>query len=154
MQNQLENSEAVNKKSDYINQRWSQLHALEKECAERVVKYLLLTNSGGGVAVLSFMGTSEKARAAFESRFALLFFVLGVIFIGFFNFWAFHRVSNLFHSWKTDAKNYSAGKISWEYLVEEDDRRSNPSKWAKIWGYGSFIFFIFGCIFGAMSLFK
>jgi len=45
----------------YINQRWEQLYELEKEWGERALKYLLLTNAGGAIATLSFLGTSPAA---------------------------------------------------------------------------------------------
>jgi len=148
------NQELQKFRHEYINRRWSQLHALEKESAERAIKYLLLTNSGGAVAVLSFMGSSEKARASLCVWFALLLFGIGVILVGIYNAWFYHRVSGLFESWKKDANNFYAGKVNWDFLTEEDDKRSAPSKFGYIIGYSSFIAFIAGCVLGIISLFK
>lgn len=44
----------------YINRRWGQLYELEKEWGERALKYLFLTNSGGAIATLSFLGAAKE----------------------------------------------------------------------------------------------
>ena len=66
----------------YISARWSQLNGLTKDWTDKAVSYLMLTNSGGAVAVLSFMGASDRVREMVGPRFALGFFALGVVFTG------------------------------------------------------------------------
>ena len=44
----------------YINRRWEQLYGLEKEWGERTLKFLFLTNSGGAIATLSFIGAAKE----------------------------------------------------------------------------------------------
>lgn len=41
---------------EHSKRRWGQLYQLEKEWSERGLNYLMLTNSGGAVAILSFFG--------------------------------------------------------------------------------------------------
>ena len=64
--------EFKNNQVNIINQRWKQLYELEKEWADKATKYLFLTNSGGSIAVLSYMGA---AGTLFRSSmaFALCF---------------------------------------------------------------------------------
>jgi hypothetical protein len=154
MENQPDNPELKKFKHDYIDRRWSQLYGLEKEFAERALKYLLLTNSGGAVTVLSFMGASKEVRYSFWPSFALVLFVIGVILVGFYNAKQYYHMAKLFNLWKKDAKNYFSGKITWEVLIAEDEKRSLPSIWAYILAWSSFVAFIFGCISGAISIFK
>ena len=46
----------LKQQTEYINERWSQLYELEKEWGKEAIKYLMLTNAGGAVATLSFIG--------------------------------------------------------------------------------------------------
>ena len=152
--NSQENQELKSHRIEYINRRWSQLCALEKEWAERATKYLLATNSGGAVAVLSFLGASAKARSLTGPAIALVLFLLGVVLVGIFNAYQYHRISNLFYGWKKDSENYFANKISWDLLIEEDEKRTKPSRLAYCLCYGAFLSFIVGCICGAIAIFQ
>ncbi len=49
-----------------INRRWGQLYELEKEWGEKALKYLFLTNSGGAIATLSFLGAAEELTALLD----------------------------------------------------------------------------------------
>ena len=42
---------------EHINTRWGQLYELEKESGHTALSYLFITNSGGAVATLAFIGT-------------------------------------------------------------------------------------------------
>ena len=66
----------------HINQRWGQLYELEKEWGERALKYLLLTNSGGAIATLGFLGASPTAINMLGAKISLFLFVLGVFLVG------------------------------------------------------------------------
>jgi len=65
-----------------IKQRWGQLYELEKEWGERALKYLILTNSGGAIATLSFLGASPSAINMRGAKTFLFLFVLGVFLVG------------------------------------------------------------------------
>jgi hypothetical protein len=79
-----------------INERWRQLHALEKEWAERAVQYLFLTNAGGAIATLSFLGASEKAFNRTGLKWSLALFVAGLILVGFVIAKTYYHMSGLF----------------------------------------------------------
>ncbi len=139
---------------EHINRRWKQLYDLEKERAENAIKYLLLTNSGGAVAVLSFMGASEKARILVGPKLALLCFVIGIVSIGVFNIIQYYHIAKLFVMWKKDSEKYFENPSEWKKLIDDDTKRSKTSIWSHVVGHLSFLMFISGCIFGAISLFK
>ena len=139
--------------NEYINQRWGQLYELEKEWGERAIRYLLLTNSGGAVATLSFLGASQTALNKLGAKISLALFVFGIFFVGISVAKIFHHMSGIFKAWKTDVENYHSDKITWEHLVGEDKKRSVEDFWDYAFPYASFVCFIAGCISGAFALF-
>ena len=137
----------------HINQRWVQLYELEKEWGERALKYLLLTNSGGAIATLSFLGASPETINLLGAKIALFLFVFGVFLVGISTAKTYHHMSNLFAAWRIDVNNYYSDKVTWEHLQEEDKKRATESFWDYAFPYISFGCFIAGSISGAISLF-
>lgn len=138
---------------NHINQRWGQLYELEKEWGERALKYLLLTNSGGSIATLSFLGASELVLRMMPVKIALFLFVVGLILVGISTAKQFHHMSGLFKAWKDDVDNYFNDKITWEHLNCEDTKRAVDDLWDYAIPYASFSCFILGCVFGGFALF-
>lgn len=136
-----------------INQRWGQLYELEKEWGERALKYLLLTNSGGAIATLSFLGASPTAINMIGAKISLALFVIGVFLVGVSTAKTFHHMSRLFKRWKADVDHYYADKITWEYLQDEDKKRAVANFWDYAIPYTSFTCFIAGSVSGSISLF-
>jgi len=137
---------------NYINQRWSQLNLLSKDVSDRAIKYLMLTNSGGAIAMLSFLGASETVRSLLAPKIALGFFSLGIILVGVLNATILHHVDWLFSSWRTDVKKYMEDKIDWETMTDADDKRSYATTLHYIVGYGAFASFITGSAIALRSL--
>jgi len=148
-----QNPEIRQSLNTYINQRWGQLYELEKEWGERALKYLLLTNSGGAIATLSFLGASPTAINLLGAKISLFLFVSGVFLVGVSTAITFHHMSRLFKAWKADVDHYYSDKITWEYLQEEDKKRAVADFWDYAIPYTSFGCFIAGSVFGAISLF-
>lgn len=137
----------------HINQRWGQLYVLEKEWGERALRYLLLTNSGGAIATLGFLGASPAAINMFGAKISLFLFVLGVFLVGVSTAKQFHHMSKLFNSWKSDVDHYYSDKITWDHLNAEDKKRAVEDFWDYAIPYSAFGCFIGGSISGAISLF-
>jgi len=137
----------------HINQRWGQLYELEKEWGERALKYLLLTNSGGAIATLGFLGASPAAINMLGAKISLFFFVFGVFLVGISTAKQFHHMSKLFKCWKSDVDHYYTDKITWEHLHEEDKKRAGDDIWDYVIPYSAFVCFVGGSISGAISLF-
>lgn len=136
----------------HISQRWAQLYELEKEWGERALKYLLLTNSGGAIATLSFLGAAPSAIGMTGAKIALSLFVLGVVLVGVATAKTFHHMSSIFEKWKADVENYYADSITWAHLQNEDRKRAVTDWWDYAIPYASFGCFIIGCVAGAWSL--
>lgn len=138
--------------TERINQRWGQLHALEKDWGEKALKYLMLTNSGGAIATLSFLGAFPEAIGLSGAKIALALFVTGVTVVGIGIAKTYHHMSNLFKRWRADVENYYSDKITWEHLHAEDEKRAVTDFWDYLLPYAAFGCFIGGCIAGAWSL--
>lgn len=139
---------------NHIDQRWQQLYELEKGWAEKAFKYLFLTDSGGAIATLSFLGTSDQIRHLPALKVALLFFAFGVLLVGIFTAMMFHRMAHLLKEYSKSVKDFYNDKIEWGYLIEEDEKRAQRSRRNYIVPYSSFLCFILGIGAGACALFS
>ena len=140
-------------RNDYIGIRWRQLYELEKGWGEKALRYLLLTNSGGAIATLSFLGTSEETANLLGAKIALFLFVLGIFLVGVSTARTFHYMSSLFRAWKDNVDRFYGDEISWKDIIADDKCRAVVMWWDYAIPYASFACFILGCISGAISLF-
>lgn len=143
-----EENEALN----YVEQRWAQLHEIEKESADTIFKYLLLINSGGAIATLSFLGASENALNIPLVKFALLFFIFGVLLIGTSYIHMFHYRSSLFTNFRKDIIALNKKSLSYSEVLNRDEERAKESFWHYLFPYSAFVSFIIGCILGGYAL--
>jgi hypothetical protein len=139
--------------SDLVIARWSQINTLRNQWIEKALRFLVLTNAGGAVAVLSFIGNSDEARRMCGPRFALSCFAAGIIVAGIFIAVQFHRFDSMFKGYHSDSAKYFSDEIEWDKLRKDDDRRSSPHSIDYVWPYIAFALFILGCIAGGLSLF-
>ncbi len=140
--------------SGLVTARWTQLNTLRNQWVEKALRLLVLTNAGGAVAVLSFIGASDEARRMCGPRFALGCFAAGIIIAGIFIAIQFHRFDSMFKGYGSDSAKYFSDEIEWDKLRKDDDDRSAPHSIDYAWLYISFGLFILGCIVGGLSLFK
>ena len=138
--------------SAHINRRWGQLYGLEKEWGEKAHKYLFLTNSGGAIAILSFLGVAKELNGV-GTKVALFLFVLGLIFVGISSAMTFHHMSGLFKQYRESVENLYGDKITWIALGEADKKRAVATWLDYAIPYSSFICFIAGSVVGACALF-
>jgi hypothetical protein len=54
--------DVLERRNKTIDHRWKELYELETEAEKEGLKFLFVTNSGGAIATLSFMGATELAR--------------------------------------------------------------------------------------------
>ena len=138
---------------DYINQRWAQLYNLEKEWSDKAVNFLFLTNSGGAIAMLGFIGaTGGKVHQLVVWGLCIMLF--GLILLGCLIAVVYHQMSGLFEVWRMDVREFFADRISLEKLLEDDTARAKNSLINLIFAYSSFICFIIGIILGVVGLLK
>lgn len=137
-----------------VNQRWGQLHALEKDWGEKAYKYLFLTNSGGAIATLSFLGAKSEDLNVTAAKLALALFVVGVIVTGIATAYRLHRVSWLLKGYRQDSQAYFQGKLTWEALYKTDEKRATDfDLWSYLLPYSCLTAFIAGCAVGGFALF-
>lgn len=137
----------------HINRRWEQLYKLEKEWGEKAIKYLFLTNSGGAIATLSFIGAS-KEFSSYCAKAALFSYLLGIIFVGISTALTYRHLSTLFEKYKLDAEKFHCDHITWKDLNDEDRKRALRSKVDYACPYFSFFCFVFGSSLGVYALFS
>lgn len=136
-----------------INRRWEQLYKLEKEWGEKAIKYLFLTNSGGAIATLSFIGAS-KEFSSYSAKAALFSFLLGIVLVGVSTALTFHHLSGLFEKYKLYVKEFHCDQMTWQDLNDWDAKRVLRSRMDYAIPYFSFLSFVFGCGIGAYALFS
>lgn len=139
--------------NDQINRRWGQLYELEKEWGERALKYLFLTNSGGAIATLSFLGAA-KELTGIGTKVALFLFVLGLVFVGIATAKTFHHMSAVLKHYKQGVEDFYTDKITWVALAEADKKRAVASWLDYAIPYLSFLCFIVGSSVGSYALFS
>jgi hypothetical protein len=137
---------------DYINNRWKQLLELVEDSGKTALQYLFLTNSGGAATTLAFIGTVGVDKIGSEVKFALGFFVLGVILVGFTRAREFYHLKGLFNQWKLLTNGYFINEKSWEEIIEADNKKVDGEKLVLRLPWLSFICFIIGCGLGASAL--
>ena len=139
--------------SKYISDRSAQIIQAIDYWSDLSLKYLISINSGGAIIILAFMGASSSVRGMVGSKLALLFFVFGLVTAGMILAIGFYRMARFQKSLKNDMNKYLSNEIDWEGLLKNDEKRLRPSKWGCLLGWGAFIFFDLGVIFGLVSLF-
>jgi hypothetical protein len=134
----------------YVNKRWSQLSELELSWGADAVKYLLFVNSGAAVTVLTFIGTSEQIRALFWPKPMLGCFVLGVVFLGFYQAVRYHRIAHIYNEWRVGVDSYFNDQTDWNVLIADDDKRSfsGSLRFQILLAYVSFACFLSGVAIG------
>lgn len=143
-------------KNDYIASRWSQLYELQKEWGTLAVKYLILLNSGGAVATLGFIGSAGAANVPSQAKWALLFFVIGIVLGGTMIAHANHTIPTRFKNWQAGVARYQKGELTYEQLCEHDDNALDydEEETDQTLGHVAFACFIIGCAIGAVGLFS
>jgi len=136
---------------DHINQRWGQLYNLSTEWANRCTKQLFLVNSGGAIAMLSFIGARHQVHPLVVWGLALM--LLGLVLVGILTARVYHHMSYLFNAWKKDVKEYFVGRITYDKLLQDDEGRAQENIIDYLLGYGSLSCFVLGIALGIRGLF-
>ena len=138
---------------NHINQRWGQLCGLETKWSDDALNKLFLTNSGGAVAVLSFIGALGVDKINCWVKISLAFFTFGLLLVILNSALLYHLMDRLFTSYRADANAFLSNNLDWEILNQNDNTRSLTPIYLIIIGWASFIFLILGVIFGGVALF-
>lgn len=135
----------------YTNERWRQLYSVQSDWATEGIKYLMLVNSGGAVAMLAFLGSVANARDLVWPKATLASFALGIVLIGFMHVLRHYHISQLFKKWRESVNDYFTDQKGWNQILEEDLKRSSKYDWALLLAYMSFACFITGITIGIFN---
>jgi hypothetical protein len=139
----------------YVDVRWEQLLRLVEDSELRALKYLTLTNAGGAVATLSFLGTSEAVRKMLLPKISLGLFVFGLFAVGALTALSAHKMGYLLREWKLTANKYTSDETTWESLLTDDNARVEKGHRIMIaFAYIAFVCFIAGAVIGLWALFS
>lgn len=136
----------------YVENRWSQLQERIVGRAEAAWKYLMLTNSGSAVAVLSFMGAYKTITPIPHAHWMLLAFLLGLVLVGLGHATAYYRATWLFSGWRMDISKFYADELEWGEVLARDNDRSSYFILADVIAWLSFGCFFAGLGFGVYDL--
>jgi len=136
----------------YVNTRWKQLHDMVNGSSKDIVTYLMVTNSGGAVAVLTFMGAMKTLTPISGAISMLAFFLVGVVLVGIGRAVAYYRAYWLFSGWRSDVSKYYADGIEWNALIREDEGRAGYFLWIDVLAWLSFFCFLVALVIGFVSI--
>jgi hypothetical protein len=146
--------DVLERRNKGIDHRWKELYELETAAEKETLKFLFVTNSGGAIATLSFMGASELARTNCLAKISLILFVLGVILVGITRGIILLRLSSVFKAYRTDVSHYFAQKKGYRSVSHEDEERCKSVFLPYLVGCMSAAALILGCILGGSALFR
>ncbi|MBC2594847.1 hypothetical protein H5P28_11310 [Ruficoccus amylovorans] len=141
------------KRKIQIETRWEQLYELEKEWGKESIKYLMVTNSGGAITTLSFIGAANNIFYSWLIITSLLLFFIGIILSGCLVAYAYFSCAKLFKNWQNDVSEFFQGNISHEELQSNDQSLVSSGKTEKRLGLIGFACFILGGVAGLICLF-
>jgi hypothetical protein len=136
-----------------LDKRWAQLNQLTLDFTDRCIRYLFITNTGGALAIITYIGSAGIDKANAHHKSALILFVAGVIYAGILNVLLLLFSESLSKDWKSDSNDFYTDKIHYDELFELDDTRAELGVKYYYVGYCAFAFFIFGSLIGLYAFF-
>lgn len=132
----------------YIEERWKDLSDYTHEWSKESLKMLFLTNSGGAVAILTFIGTASTVRAEFWPWLMLGFFCFGIILLQIFHGLLYYKVGWMFECFRKDTIRLYADKLEWDEFHDKDDARADKFTWFDIFPIAAGLCFITAVVIG------
>lgn len=112
----------------YVAERWKHLSNITDERFREALKLLFLTNAGGAVAMLTFLGTTATVRAEDWTWALLKLFCSGIALLIVFHLLTAAKTSRLFQKFRHDVAELYADRLEWKKLIDGDSRRSDEWK--------------------------
>lgn len=134
-----------------INYRLSGLKDILRGLAISLSKYLILANSGGILAVLTYLHTLVNTPPSNLIKTSLAFFVIGLVLISIVLFWVYYRIWKIDNEYKKDMALFYSNQISIFELRRRDNERTESDKFEYILAVLSFVSFVVAIISGAYN---
>lgn len=136
----------------HLEQHTETLRSIHLASVERAEKYLVITNGGGVIATLSFLGAMPELRHEHVAWLILWFFVVGVILCGVLVAANYHLSATNLLRWIRNTDSFGRGEI---HIEDVSSALWKPSSWLSllpiIAGYLAFGAFVTAC---ALAIFK
>jgi len=132
--------------------RWKELADLQNEAARHAWTYLMVTNSGGAVTVLSFMGAMKSTTPISHAPAMLIAFVLGLIIVGFGRAAAYYRISYRYARWRKSVDNFFDDNWTWDQVLADDKSMGWTFLLGDILAWASFACLLTGIGLGVTSV--
>lgn len=142
-------------RADYIDKRWRQLHELELKRGDLVLNYLFLVSGGAAAATLAYIGNVAKAGGALPTGVLWMLgcFAASLLLVGLIKIWLIYKVTSIFKGWRSLVTRYYADQISWEEMLESDERTVIGNKWIiHVLGWSAYLALILGVVIGFVKL--
>lgn len=104
----------------YIDHRWKELADLQREAAASATTYLMVANSGGAVAVLSFMGAMKTTMPFAYAHGMLAAFLAGIVLVGIGKAVAYYHVTVRYRRWRDAVEHFFRDEWTWEQVLQHD----------------------------------
>lgn len=135
-----------------IDEHGKKLSVQNHRTIEAGINYLFLTNAGGAVAALSFIGSQSAEGKSGGPLAALGFFVVGLVLVGLIKNYRVSYFSAVDRDWSVNAAQFFNDEISHQELVDRHVLRTREPLWPYCVGYFSFFCFIGGSLVGLCLL--
>ena len=134
----------------YNYDRFQQLNGLLGQASSSTWTYLLTVNGGGAAALLALIGSESDAARYSWPYWILMFFVLGLVCVGFAHAFIVHKLDALSKHWVEATGKYWHGKVGWAIVIESDDSLVKKNQWVPwVLGWLSLFFFLTGVAWAA-----
>jgi len=139
---------------EYIDKVWKYLSDQGLVRLDAAVNMLMLTNAGGAVATLSFMGAMKTVEPVPRAPAMLALFLTGVVLVGILRAIHYYRVIWVIAGWRDDVERFFKDSLNWSELLSNHRARTTNFVAADIVGWASFLCFVAGTVLGYAGLFK
>lgn len=129
--------------------RIKQLIELYIMATNQALKFLLLTNAGGAVALLSFMGTSQNVRDQRTAWWALACFFAGLIAVAVINSVSFHSTRRMLLNAGAGMNAVLANSLTMEQFEAGQPKKAPIT--AIIAGYVAFSAWVLGTLLAILG---
>jgi len=134
-----------------IYYRLSALKDILRGLAVSLSKYLILANSGGILATLTYLQSLTNTAPSTYIKTSITLFVIGLILISVALFWVYYRAWDIDNKYRQEMSRFYTNDISIIELRRRDNERTKSDKVEYVLAVLSFLSFVVAIISGAVN---
>lgn len=132
----------------YVEDRWKDLSLHAHTWSKESLKIIFLTNAGGAVATLTFIGTASTVRAEGWPWIMLGFFCFALILLQIFHGAQYYKLNWMWDSYRRDVVALFSDKKDWEAAEADDEQRADRFLWLDIFPISAGLCFVIAVVIG------